>query len=71
MPYDPSSVHAARVALLLELAATRERFDALAVDLRRDQGESSPLVGRAEEVSAAVQRLEWQFARSQAEAARA
>ena len=53
------------VALAKELASLRGDVDGLAAGLKRDQGETAELTVRAEELSAAIQRLEWALCRWQ------
>ena len=50
-------------ALSKELATLRGDVDGLAASLKREQGETAEVTVRAEELSAAIQRLEWAISR--------
>ena len=56
--------HIDRSALATELASLRSDVDGLAQSLKLDQGEAAEVTVRAEELSAAIQRLEWAITRT-------
>jgi hypothetical protein len=53
------------VLLDIQLAQLRASIDALTRDLSAKHGENNEPVQRAEQLSAAIQRLEWALARQQ------
>ena len=55
--------HIDQSALAQELANLRVDVDGLAQSLKTDQGETAEVTIRAEELSAAIQRLEWAVTR--------
>lgn len=57
--------HINSTALAKELASLRSEVDGLAASLKKDHGEEAEVTVRAEELSAAIQRLEWAVLRWQ------
>lgn len=57
--------HINSIALANELARLRVDVDGLAANLKKDRGEDAEVTIRAEELSAAIQRLEWAILRWQ------